>query len=55
MALINGKYSHYKDACCGYEVPGSFLLRYLKGAMRLDRCKSLPVHVLLAPVTIYTH
>jgi hypothetical protein len=30
---------------CGYEVPGTILLRDSKGAMRLDRSKDTSVHV----------
>jgi hypothetical protein len=30
---------------CGYEVPGTILLSYLKEAMRLDRSKDVFVHI----------
>jgi hypothetical protein len=33
------------DTCCGYDVPGMFLLRDLKGSMRLDRSKNMSVHI----------
>jgi hypothetical protein len=35
----------YSNAWCGYEVPGTILLRDLKGAMRLGSSKDMSVHV----------
>jgi hypothetical protein len=34
-----------KHRWCGYEVSGMILLRYLRGAMRLDRSKDISVRV----------
>jgi len=35
----------FRDTRYGYEVPGTTLLHYLKGAMQLSRTKNRSVHV----------
>jgi hypothetical protein len=37
----------YTSACCGYEVSGMILLRFLRGEMRLDRSKVMSMYVSL--------